>query len=244
MSLVRKRRTGLMPGLKAFFYTWSGERPPDDTAGLEPIAYTVHGRVDFTWWDSPARGVPPEYFMVDYKGFLKVEEAGLYRFYVVTDDGSRLYVDGRLVLDAWRDQPPTLYVSEELQLRRGFHKLRLLFYCRYRFSQIKLGWMRGDRAEVIPGDALYHTISDKIFIELGEPGVTAEFDILNGPTVKCDYTPCVINTPSVDDYLDARVKVYKDGDLIYDTGQYITFFGGDEVEVAASSRDEESGEQG
>ncbi|WP_434731608.1 PA14 domain-containing protein [Thermogladius sp. KZ2Tp1] len=232
-GLIKVKKRGLIPGLKAFFYTWSGEAPPQDTSGLTPVAAAVHSGVDFTWWDSPTRGVPPEFFMVEWRGFLRVDEPGSYRFYVVTDDGSRLYLDGKLLIDAWRDQPPTLYMSEEVYLRRGFYKLRLLFYCRYRFSQIRLGWIAGGRTEVLSSDRLYHAISDKAFIEAGAPGLAVEAVSLDGERTVCEVLPCALKLPSADDYVHVKIRVFRGGDLVYDTGEYLTLFGGDRVEVEA-----------
>jgi hypothetical protein len=51
---------------------------------------------------------------------------GEFRFTVVTDDGSRLWIDDQLVIDAWTDQPPTTYTADP-GLSAGDHTVRYEF---------------------------------------------------------------------------------------------------------------------
>ncbi|MBL8187931.1 MAG: hypothetical protein JNK38_07985 [Acidobacteria bacterium] len=67
--------------------------------------------------------------------------AGAYRFTVTADDGVRLFVDGKLVLDEWRDQPPTSFVAE-LFLTEGSHRLKLELYDRAGGATAKLDWVK------------------------------------------------------------------------------------------------------
>ncbi len=53
--------------------------------------------------------------------------AGTYRFTAAGDDGIRLYVDGVLKINQWRDQAETAY-SVDVSLSAGNHELRLEFY--------------------------------------------------------------------------------------------------------------------
>jgi serine/threonine protein kinase/tetratricopeptide (TPR) repeat protein len=53
--------------------------------------------------------------------------AGRYRLSVTSDDGSRLFVDGARVLNAWRPRPSGT-LDAELQLSAGPHELRVEFF--------------------------------------------------------------------------------------------------------------------
>jgi hypothetical protein len=65
--------------------------------------------------------------------------AGHYRFTVVTDDGSRLWIDNQLTLDAWHDQAPTSYtVDVDVDLSAGPHTLR------YEYDE----WIAGATAQL------------------------------------------------------------------------------------------------
>ena len=46
---------------------------------------------------------------------------------VTTDDGARLFVDDKLIIDAWRTQPRTGYFAD-LVLTEGIHQLRVDFF--------------------------------------------------------------------------------------------------------------------
>jgi hypothetical protein len=70
--------------------------------------------------------VPGDEFSVRWSRVLPFRK-GWYRFTVLADDGTRLWVDGQLVIDEWHDGPATEYVSE-LYLPRGDHTLVMEYY--------------------------------------------------------------------------------------------------------------------
>lgn len=109
--------------------------------------------VDFDWTDrSPGRGMPATYWSARFEGKLLVTEAGDYVFYLDRlDDGGRLYVDGKLVVDAWLIQPPTTHTSQPVHLTAGVHALRL-DYCQGDFgASVTLSWSGpGFAKEIIP----------------------------------------------------------------------------------------------
>jgi len=65
--------------------------------------------IDFDWVaGSPAQSLDINTFSVNWSGFVRTTgAAGDYVFYPTTDDGVRLWVDGRLIVDQWQDQAPT-----------------------------------------------------------------------------------------------------------------------------------------
>ncbi|MBI3922788.1 MAG: hypothetical protein HY318_15315 [Armatimonadetes bacterium] len=109
--------------------------------------------VDFDWTDrSPGRGMPATYWSARFEGKLLVSEAGEYLFYLDRlDDGGRLYIDGKSVIDAWLLQPPTTYTSQPVHLTAGVHDLRL-DYCQGDFAaSITLSWSGpGFPKEIVP----------------------------------------------------------------------------------------------
>ncbi|HSJ52719.1 MAG TPA: PA14 domain-containing protein, partial [Anaerolineae bacterium] len=66
--------------------------------------------------------------------------AGLYRFSVQVDDGARLWVDGRLVIDQWHDGSNTY--TADVNLSGGTHALRLEYYERTGGAMVRLSWNR------------------------------------------------------------------------------------------------------
>ncbi len=53
--------------------------------------------------------------------------AGTYAFTVTADDGVRLYVDGKLVIDRWVDQGATTY-TVSVPLGAGTHTVVMAYY--------------------------------------------------------------------------------------------------------------------
>ena len=41
----------------------------------------------------------PDHFAYDFRTLVKIPERGVYRFYTFSDDGSKLYIDGKLIVD-------------------------------------------------------------------------------------------------------------------------------------------------
>lgn len=53
-------------------------------------------------------GVPQENFSIRFKCFFTPEETGHYLFGMLGDDGYRLYIDGKKVVDKWQEQSETI----------------------------------------------------------------------------------------------------------------------------------------
>lgn len=52
---------------------------------------------------------------------------GQYRFTVTADDGVRVYLDGKVIIDKWKDQPATTYTSIKW-ITAGTHALKMEYY--------------------------------------------------------------------------------------------------------------------
>jgi hypothetical protein len=67
--------------------------------------------------------------------------SGNYRFHARVDDGVRLWVDGSLIIDEWRDSAPATY-SADIYLGDGWHDLRMEYYERSGGALAQLAWER------------------------------------------------------------------------------------------------------
>ncbi len=79
-------------GLRYAYFEGDWERLPDFGA-LEPVA-----RGNVADFDLTPRRINERYGL-RYTGFIRVPSAGVYRFFVTSDDGSRLYIGDELVVD-------------------------------------------------------------------------------------------------------------------------------------------------
>ena len=99
---------------------WVGEYFSNPDLAGAPVFVREDKQIDFDWGTgSPRSDIPADNFSVRWTNTFPLD-GGLYRFTTETDDGVRLYVDGKLVIDKWRLQPVTKY-SAEVRLNKGQH---------------------------------------------------------------------------------------------------------------------------
>jgi len=68
-----------------------------------------------------------EWFALRYRGEFMVARAGTYRFRLLSDDGSKLVIDGRVVIDNDGGHPPRAKEGE-ISLSEGRHKLEMQYF--------------------------------------------------------------------------------------------------------------------
>ena len=52
-------------------------------------------------------GFPTDNFSVRWEGKIKIDYSSEYTFYLISDDGVRLYINNRIIIDSWEPQPAT-----------------------------------------------------------------------------------------------------------------------------------------
>jgi len=93
--------------------------------------------IDFNWGvASPGSGINHDNFSARWTR-TRHFDAGWYRFTIRVDDGVRLWVDGKLLIDKWRDTAPTTYYVDTY-LATGNHKLAVEYYEHTGGAQITL----------------------------------------------------------------------------------------------------------
>jgi outer membrane protein OmpA-like peptidoglycan-associated protein len=107
---------------------------------------------------SPVEGVPAEDFSARWTGWLRVPTSGQYILYLEVDDGARLWLDGRQLLNEWRGQALSSYaVAVDLQAGRSY-ALRL-DYCQYGAdSYAQLAWVRPEQLAQVERAASWRTL--------------------------------------------------------------------------------------
>ncbi len=160
---------------KSCFYLVTGAGPVFGT-GLTGTYYT--GRtltgsvvltrtegVNFTWPASPGPGVAADDFSVRWTGTVAVPSSGIYNFQTISDDGVRVWVDGRLVVDNWTDHAPTTNTSASITLTGGQqYRITVDYYERAGSARVALSWKK-------PGDTAYTVIPVANLFPSGTPGI-------------------------------------------------------------------------
>lgn len=95
---------------------------------------------------------PKEYLAREYVGKIRIDETDLYEFALTSDDGSRLWIDGKMVIDH-----DGLHSAEMkagyAPLARGWHDIRIVWFNKTGGAALKLAMGRIGQApvEVPPG---------------------------------------------------------------------------------------------
>jgi Glycoside hydrolase family 44/PA14 domain/Fibronectin type III domain len=136
----------------------------------------VDPMVNFDWGTgSPVTGIDADTFSVRWRGQIQAIESGQYRFRTLSDDGVRLWVNGRLVIDHWASHTLMADTSAAVTLVAGKrYAIRMTYYESRGVAVAKLLWRRPGQpafeaipqaqlyAQAAPGDGLAATYYDNI----------------------------------------------------------------------------------
>ena len=123
--------------------TWRGEYYANPSLSGEPALVRQDAEIDFDWGeDAPAPGLPIDDFSVRWTRPVSFD-GGRYRFTTTTDDGVRLWVDGTLLIDHWRDMSATTFTGD-IDLAAGEHTIRMEYYDVWSTAIARLSWVMLD----------------------------------------------------------------------------------------------------
>ncbi len=143
-------RTGALPAISPKFLTPAGNHPgkhgllaeyfANPNLDGKPVLTRIDSTVYFVWnRKKPAPAIPRDNFSVRWTGFFTPPQTGTFQFGVSSDDGFRLYLDGRLVLQDWRDGKQRL-ISKRVHFQKGKKvAIRLEYYQRRGQAVAQLG---------------------------------------------------------------------------------------------------------
>ena len=124
------------------FSGWQGEYFNNRDLHGEPVLVRNDANIDFNWrGNSPANGVPGDDFSVRWSRVITFT-AGLYRFTVTQDDGARVWVDGHLLIDKWRDGVAGQTFNAETALAAGPHTVIVEYFEEGGDARISFQWQR------------------------------------------------------------------------------------------------------
>lgn len=139
------------------FSDWKGEYWNNRRFDGEPVFARNDANIDFDWQQGPvAAGMPADNFAVRWTRTQEFS-AGTYRFTARVDDGVRIWVDDRRIIDDWRDAS-LREVTADVNLTQGRHTIRVDYYERSGEARIRVGWQRvGTPTPVTPTPTLTAT---------------------------------------------------------------------------------------
>jgi len=113
--------------------------------------------VDFDWGTgSPASGIGENTFSARWEGFIEVPRSGGYNFYTNSDDGVRLWVNNRLMVDNWTDHSPTEDIGMIVLEAGQQYQIKMEYYENAGGALAQLSWSGpGVLKEIIPTGNLF-----------------------------------------------------------------------------------------
>ncbi len=111
------------------------------TLSGKPVLTRVVKTIDFSWSEtSPDPKVNPNNFSIRFSGYIKPDKSTYCTLYTYSDDGVRVYLDDKLIINDWTDHG-ALYDTYEIKLEQGKeNKLVVEFYQHTGEAAIQLGW--------------------------------------------------------------------------------------------------------
>ena len=92
-----------------------------------PAMQRAEPNLDWDWSSgSPGSGVNNDQFSARWTRYIDIP-AGSYRFYATSDDGIRVWVDNKLIIDQWHDHPVLTYKAD-VSLSASHHEVRVEYY--------------------------------------------------------------------------------------------------------------------
>jgi len=162
----------LQPGLVGRYYQMEGSLSdfPGLPATKKPDVERVDKEINFA---STLEAFPgtrlKDNFYVNWSGVIRIPKDGAYTFHLESDDGSRLFIDGKEVVDngSTHDMQE---VSGRAELKAGDHEIKVEFFDAEEDAGCILSWKPpGVAKEVVPASVFFHKAGG------GEPGLLAEF---------------------------------------------------------------------
>jgi predicted alpha-1,2-mannosidase len=96
------------------------------------------------------------FFAFDYEGFIRIPKDGLYTLYLTTNDGGRLMIDGRLLINNDGLHPLT-EIYKPIALQAGLHPVSVKYFQEGGGNGLKVSWQGpGIGKEEIPASVLFH----------------------------------------------------------------------------------------
>jgi outer membrane protein OmpA-like peptidoglycan-associated protein len=111
-------------------------------------------KIDFNWGlDAPQRGMDAQHFSIRWHGRLTAPVSGEYEFQAKVDDGIRLWLDDKRVIDAWGLNDAVQFKGKMYLNAGQSYDLKVEYYNGMLNSLVQVRWKRPDKKSMF--DALW-----------------------------------------------------------------------------------------
>jgi len=97
-----------------------------------------------------------EKYALQFNGYIKINNDGIYTFSTLSDDGSKLFIDGEEIVNN-DDEHGAVEALGEAALKRGFHKIKVIYFDGGGGNELRVYWSDGNKEkEPLPASMLFH----------------------------------------------------------------------------------------
>ncbi|HEY5232614.1 MAG TPA: FN3 associated domain-containing protein, partial [Verrucomicrobiae bacterium] len=152
-SFINSSEIGTGTGLLGAYYGNHTSASP--YTGL-PTMTETDAVINFNWTAGPGGGIAQTGFTVKWTGGVQPQYNETYTFYGTTDDGMRVWVNGRELINSWVDQASTTYQGSIALKAQQLYNIEVDYYQNGGGAAAELQWSSRSTAEaVIPQTQLY-----------------------------------------------------------------------------------------
>ncbi len=112
------------------------------------VATRTDPQIDFNW-ATPPQGLPHDHYSVRWTGFIQAQQEGDYSLVTASDDGVRLWVDDKLVVDNWTVHALATNAAPVHFAANSRHKIRLEYYQDLFDAVVSLTWRLPQEKSVV-----------------------------------------------------------------------------------------------
>ncbi|MES2731249.1 MAG: family 43 glycosylhydrolase [Bacteroidota bacterium] len=149
-----KLKAGKGKGLKATYYNGQNFE--------SPVLERIDSTISLDWQgNSPSKDIHPDHFSARWEGLIESKFTEEYTFSIVSDNGRRLWIDNKLIVDKWLDDFNKEY-NGSISLQAGKkYSIRLEYFEKDGGANIQLFWKSDQQPkEIVPRSQLYTTKSN------------------------------------------------------------------------------------
>ena len=170
---------------------------PTIPADKKPVVKRVDKTIDFDSTQEGFHGTQlVDFFYIRWNGTITVPKDGNYTFTLESDDGSRLFIDGKQIIDH-----NGLHSMEEksgdVELKAGDHVIKVEFFENDVDAGCKLSWRPpGGNKEIVPARVLSHPSAAPAPAADAQAGLKGEYfdlgvNVEDFPNIPADKVPTI-----------------------------------------------------
>lgn len=165
------------------------------------VTTETRNKIDFNWNDGISRpkGVNQYYYSIRFSGQIKAPETGKYTILTTSNDGIRVKINDKTVLENWTPHGATVDMGE-IQLEAGKkYKITLEYFQTLGGAVTKLTWIKPSVATKLQAQKMPETKSVQVYL----PKSSGWFDFWRGDNFKGGQT---IQVPTPIDEMPLLIK--------------------------------------